>query len=99
MPSIALSLGESALHDLEKIKAWYTEQGVPEVGERLVAEIFQRIETLTDQPDIGRVVPEFDLAFLRELIHAPFQIVYRRDKARVRIIRIWRSERLFHISR
>jgi len=36
----------------------------------------------------------FDQAFLRELIHSPWRIVYRRDPQRVRIVRVWHSERL-----
>jgi len=40
---------------------------VIEVSDRLIAEIFQRVEALADHPDIGRIVPEFDRAFLREL--------------------------------
>lgn len=97
MPRIAISFAESALRDLEEVQAWYTEQGVPDVGERLVAEVFQRVEILTDHPDMGRVVPEFDQSFLRELIHPPFRIVYRRDPRRVRVVRVWRSERLLHL--
>jgi hypothetical protein len=46
---------------------------------------------------MGRVVPEFGLEYLRELIHPPFRIVYRRDIKRVRIVRIWRSERLLKL--
>ncbi|PIQ97459.1 MAG: addiction module toxin RelE, partial [Nitrospinae bacterium CG11_big_fil_rev_8_21_14_0_20_56_8] len=42
-------------------------------------------------------VPEFDQPFLRELIHPPFRIVYRRDPQRVRMVRVWRSERLLHL--
>jgi hypothetical protein len=42
----------------------------------------------------GRIVPEFDQPFLRELIRPPFRIVYRRDPKHVRVVRVWRSERL-----
>ena len=73
---------------------WYQSQGVPEVGERFVADIVARIEVLTQHPDSGRIVPEFDQPFLRELIHPPFRIVYRREPERIRIVRIWRSERV-----
>ncbi len=79
------------------MQEWYSEQGVPEVGQRLVQEIFQRVQALNDHPDIGRVVPEFDQPFLRELVHPPFRIVYRRDPDRVRVVRVWRSERLLHL--
>lgn len=94
---MVIRFAESALRDLEEMQAWYVEKGAPEVGERLVAEVFQRIGALSDHPDMGRVVPEFDQPFLRELIHSPFRIVYRRDSRRVRIVRVWRSERLLHL--
>ena len=97
MSRMEISFAESALRDLEDVLAWYAEQGVPDVGARLVTEIFQRAQALGDHPDMGRVVPEFDQPFLRERIHPPFRIVYRRDPQRVRIIRIWRSERLLHL--
>ena len=31
---------------------------------------------------------------IRELLFPPFRIVYRREATRVRIVRVWRSERL-----
>ena len=52
-----------------------------DVGVRLVVEVFQRIQALADHPDMGRVVPEFDQPFLRELIYPPFRIVCRRDRS------------------
>ena len=71
---MVISFAESALRDLEEVRIWYTEQGVPGVGTRLVEEIFQRVQALADHPDMGRVVPEFDQPFLRELIHPPFRV-------------------------
>lgn len=94
---VSLSFAESALRDLEEARAWYAEQGVPDVGARMVAAVFQRVQTLADHPDMGRVVPEFDQPFLRELIHPPFRIVYRRDPRQVRVVRVWRSERLLQL--
>lgn len=97
MARATLSFAESALDDLEQLVAWYEGQQVPDVGRRLVAEIVARAEALRDHPDLGRKVPEFDLPFLRELIHPPFRIVYRRDKTRVRVVRVWRSERVLKL--
>lgn len=97
MPRVLISFAEAALRDLEELRTWYAGQGVPEVGERLAAEIFHRIEMLVDHPDMGRVVPEFGQAFLRELIQPPFRIVYRHNSSRVRVIRVWRSERLLRL--
>jgi len=90
----SLSFAESALRDLEAMRDYYREQQVSEIGERFLREILALAETLPDYPDRGRMVPEFDQPNLRELIHPPFRIVYRRDPSRIQIVRVWRSERL-----
>ena len=91
---VSITFADSAASDLQNILAYYEEQSAPHIGKRLVAEIIDDIELLKEQPDMGRMVPEFELEYLRELIRPPFRIVYRRDKKRVRIVRVWRSERL-----
>jgi toxin ParE1/3/4 len=96
---IVIRFAESAVQDLEEIRAWYEGQDAAAVGQKLLATISSRIETLRDHPDLGRVVPEFGQSFLRELILPPFRIVYRRDAQRVRIVRVWRSERLLILAR
>ena len=98
MAKISLTFAESAVQDLEEIRAWYDSEMVPDVGQRLVAEIFERVEALQDNPDMGRMVPEFGQKYLRELIHPPFRIVYKRELKKVRIVRVWRSERLLKLS-
>ena len=97
MARVAIQIAESALTDLESIRTWYAEQDVPEVGERLIGKIVASIEALAHHPNIGRIVPEFDQPFLRELIRPPFRIVYRRDPKHVRVVRVWRSERLLDV--
>ncbi len=92
-----LTFAESAVQDLEDILAYYADQAMPQVGSRLVAEIIADIESLSSQPRMGRMVPEFEQDFLLELIRAPFRIVYRVDRDRVRIVRVWRSERLLKL--
>ena len=94
MSTIAIRFAESAVVDLEAIKEWYTDQGVPEVGDRILGGVFERVERLREYPDLGRVVPEFGESFLRELIYAPFRIVYHRSGKQIRVIRVWRSERV-----
>lgn len=42
-----------------RIEAWCGEQGAPQAGKRLVAEIFQRIEAPVDHPNMTRFVPDF----------------------------------------
>ena len=90
----AITFATSAVNDLEAIRTWYVDQQGPAVGERLLREIISQVERLADSPESGRVVPEFGITNLREIIYPPFRIVYRHDKSRVRIVRVWRSERL-----
>ena len=84
----------SAVNDLETIRNWYIDQQVSDVGEKLLREIISQVERLVDFSESGRIVPEFGIVNLREIIFPPFRVVYRLDKNRVRIVRIWRSERL-----
>ena len=96
--AVEIRFAKSAVADLEDLTAWYAEQGAGDVGVRLVASILDRVERLAEHPDMGRVVPEFGQPALRELIHAPFRIVYRRDSNAVRVVRVWRAERLLRLA-
>jgi plasmid stabilization system protein ParE len=55
MQKVAIRFAEAALADLEALRAWYEEQGVPDVGERLLREIIDSIESLGEHPDMGRI--------------------------------------------
>jgi len=94
---VVITFAESAVQDLDDILSFYAAQSAPLVGKKLVTEIIANIELLASQPKLGRVVPEFEQDFLRELIRPPFRIVYRVDRKRVRIVRVWRSERLLKL--
>ena len=93
-----ISFSKSAISDLENIKLYYAEQGVAKIGQDFVASIMQHIEKLAIHPGMGRVVPELGDNAIRELIHPPFRIVYIRDNQAVKIVRVWRSERLLKLS-
>ena len=90
-------VANSAYSDLEGIKEYYEEEGVPHIGKQFIAAIIEHVQTLLENPDIGRVVPEFGDERIRELIHSPFRIVYLREKNSIHIIRVWRSERLLKL--
>jgi toxin ParE1/3/4 len=89
-----IEFAQSARDDLRDILDWYVSQEVPQVGTRMVLEIVARVRQLAVFPDSGKVVPELDTPWLRELEQPPFRIVYRRDEAVVTVVRVWRSERL-----
>jgi plasmid stabilization system protein ParE len=92
-----ITFAESAFRDIEAIRAWYAEQNVASVGERVIREIISSVERLAHFPESGRIVPEFENPNLREVIHPPFRIVYRLEENKVKIVRVWRSEKLLHV--
>ena len=92
-----ITVANSAYSDLEAIKEYYEEEGVPHVGKAFLEAIIEHVQTLVDNPDMGRVVPEFGEERIRELIHSPFRIVYLREYGSIHVIRVWRSERLLRL--
>ncbi len=51
-------IARSALSDLQEIKIYYLEQGVPDVGQKYVNAILKNVQRLRVHPDSGRKVPE-----------------------------------------
>jgi toxin ParE1/3/4 len=87
-------IARSALSDLQEIKTYYLEQGVPDIGQKFVNAILKNVQRLRDHPDSARKVPEFDQEHIREIINPPFRVVYLRNVSSVNLVRVWRSERL-----
>jgi len=56
---VEIFLAESAYADLADIQAHYNDEGVPEVGKRLLSEILGHVQMLVAHPSIGRVAPKF----------------------------------------
>ena len=88
-----VSISNSAFNDLENMIGYYTEEGIPQIGLKFAGEIIERIQVLADLPDMGRIVPELQLLHIREMIVAPFRVVYLREESAIKVIRVWRSER------
>ena len=92
-----ISITDSAVRELQEIRDYYEDQLDPRVGHLYVAEIIDRIETLNDHPDIGRIVPEFSNNKIRELIHPPYRVVYLREASSIFVVRVWRNERILEL--
>ncbi len=93
---MAPTIAQSALDYLQGIKDRYENEGVSEIGSKLLTSVFERVGSLQHHPDLGRIVPEFNLIHIRELIMPPFRIVYVREGKTITVVRVWRSERLLH---
>jgi len=94
---VKIFVSNSAYSDLEDIEEYYRKEGVDHVGKQFVEEIIKHVQVLIDNPDVGRMVPEFGEEQIIELIHSPFRVVYMREPEAIHVIRVWRSERMLRL--
>ncbi len=66
---------KSALKDLEIIIN-YIAMDSPRYAERFGTKIVKSPRVLQNYPKIGRIVPEFNINSLRELIYGSYRIIY-----------------------
>jgi len=81
-----------ASKDLEQHYRYVAEQS-QHYAEALVERIINTIERLEDFPLSGRVVPEFELYHIREVIVSNYRVVYRLKAERVEVPTIHHSSR------
>ena len=83
-----------ALRDIESIRTYIAEDS-PRVAELVVGRIIKAVERLRIFPESGRKVPERDDPEIREVIEAPYRVVYRVRAGTVEIATVFRASRLF----
>lgn len=83
-----------ALADLGDI-ARYIGRSSPISAERFCLKLIERVETLDEFPQMGRMVPEKKRETLRELIFPPFRIAYEYHPERhlIEVLTVWHSAR------
>lgn len=86
-----------AADDLETIAA-YIANDSPHYARLFVLKVISAIERLEQFPEIGRIVPESNKPFIREILLGNYRIVYRVKNALVEILTIYHSARLLDPS-
>ncbi len=84
---------EPALSDLNEI-AEYIALDKFSAAQKLVVEIFSRIELLKQSPNSGRKPPELSRSRYREVIVGPCRIFYRFNENKIFVLYVMRSERV-----
>jgi toxin ParE1/3/4 len=84
----------SALADLEQIVRYIATEDA-DAARRLGLALISRIEETAAFPRKGRVVPEKANDTLREIIFAPYRIVYEISDGNrtIQVLRVWHSAR------
>lgn len=84
---------EPALQDLDTI-ADYIALDKPDAARKLVAQVFEKVESLKRFPRLGSSPPELPGMPYQQLVVPPCRILYRIEKKRVFILHVMRGEQL-----
>ena len=86
-----------ALNRLIEIEEFIAEDS-PAIAIKFTDQIIRKAESLQNHPQKGRIVPEFSIPELRELIYKNYRIVYRIKQDSLEILTVFESHRLIRIS-
>jgi plasmid stabilization system protein ParE len=85
---------DSAIQDLNDIAEYIAKDSV-RYAEITVQRLFTSVDILETHPKAGKVVPEFENEFIRELIRGSFRIIYHIfDDFRIDIITVHNCARV-----
>ena len=83
---------ELALEDLKEIHD-YISLDSRVYADRYIDKLISRVDQLSAHPKSGRVVPEYNIEIIRELIEGNYRIFYRLNKSNITILRVYNSAR------
>ncbi len=88
---------KEALERLNEIEEFIGSNN-PERAETFVNYLIKSCEPILDNPNIGRVVPDFSNTDIREIIVKKYRIVYRVNNKTIEILTVFEGHRLFKID-
>jgi addiction module RelE/StbE family toxin len=83
---------ETARNNLRTIHR-YVAQSSPTYAQHIVARLTSRSKQIVAFPLSGRIVPEFEMGQIRELLERPYRIIYHIRPNRIEVVGI------IHMSR
>lgn len=83
---------EPALDDMIAIRDYIAEDS-PENAYRFIERLFDAAEPLTEQPKMGRQVPEAERQDIRELLYEDYRIIYLVKPKQVDILTVVHGSR------
>jgi addiction module RelE/StbE family toxin len=90
---------ELSIEDLKEIFDFISEDSL-RYATITVNKIYNRAQVISDNPYIGRIVPEFNEKKLREIISDSYRIIYSiKSEVQVDILRVFHSARLLKKSK
>lgn len=86
-----------ALEDVESI-CEFISRDAPSYAHIFACDVFDSVERLKEFPGSGRVVPEVDREYIREIILGNYRIIYRIADNAVDILTVYHSARLLDLD-
>lgn len=80
------------LADLKSIHE-YISQDSKFYADRYIKRLIARVEQLHRFPESGKIVPEFNIQSLRELLEGNYRIIYKINHDHIGIVRVHHSSR------
>lgn len=76
--------------ELQDIYAYIAARDKP-AAKRLVTKLRELAKGVTEHPEIGRMVPEYESPNIRERIHGNYRIIYQLSHRGIEIIALWHT--------
>lgn len=89
---VKITWTELAIYDLKLIHEYVSNDSM-RYADRLIEKLIERVAQLENFPKSGRIVPEFNLTTLRELIEGNYRIIYKISPREVVIVRVHHAAR------
>ena len=87
-----LRWSESAAGDLAAIYEWIRHDSKTS-ADRILEQLIRRGEQIALFPHSGRVVPEYGVRQVREVIEGPYRLVYHVGEANIEILAVFHGAR------
>ena len=81
---------DTAIEHLEAIQAYIVKTS-PDYALRVVDRLIRRSEQIAEFPESGRMVPELEIRQIREVLEAPFRIVYYIKPGQIDVLAVLHS--------
>ena len=81
-----------AIEDLRLIHD-YISKDSKRYADRFLEKLLERVDQLESFPKSGRVVPEFNINTIREIIEGNYRIVYKISTTQIAIVRVHHAAR------
>jgi len=78
---------DTAQKHLEAIHT-YISQNSPEYAKRMVDRLTRHSQQISLHPKSGRIIPEFEIDKIREVIEGPYRIIYHIKSAQIDVLAV-----------